>query len=385
MCNYATNYATICNIPHLREIKGDPIIGKKILISVLNWGLGHATRCIPLIQILDHQGHELVIASDGPPLQLLKKEFPHLKAVDLPSYGITYFKKLPMVLAIALQMPKIVWNIYREKRVIRALHQHERFDMVISDCRFGCFIKTAINIYLTHQVLIRFPAWLKFLEPVGAYLHRLVWRRFDQVWIIDRFGKQNLSGELGHSYRHSKIIHIGILSRFHYQPPQQKNIDYCFLLSGPEPQRSILERIILAYHWPVQKKYYLIRGLPETQEQLSVLSNWTVVNHLSSQALQKVLYSSQKIVCRSGYSTIMDLARLGLSATLVPTPGQPEQEYLATYIKTKFGLPTSIQNNLHLEKIILESHSGIFGPYHEQDDNELLLKALTSVLKMQKK
>ena len=355
---------------------------KKVLVAALNWGLGHASRCIPVVKAFERLGVQVVIASDGASLVVLKKEFPHLRAIELPSYDMRYSAKLPLALSICLQMPKILRNIKKENRLLKSLQVAENFDIVVSDCRFGCFLPGCFNVYITHQVRIRFPGFLSMLEGLGAELHKMVWKKFDYLWVIDRAGDRALSGDMGQSVRRHNLRYIGILSRFSDSAAAvvEKNIDVCFLLSGPEPHRTMLEKIIIHRYWPADKKYQLVRGLPHAAAAaVEMPGNWTVSNHLSSDELQTLLLSSKMIVCRSGYSTVMDLARLGLCAVLIPTPGQPEQEYLADYLSKKMHFSTLRQRALKKDGLTIQElpHAE---PYRQADDGEQLSAAIREVL-----
>jgi hypothetical protein len=352
----------------------------KVLVGVLNWGLGHAARCIPVINAFQKCGCEVSIASDGVALNLLKKEFPHLNTFELPSYSISYPQRLRMSLGICFQMPKILNNIKKENNYLKKIQGSEHFDIIVSDCRFGCYTADTANIYITHQVLIRFPKILKVFEGTGAYLHGLVRKKFNILWIIDRNGPECLSGEMGQPRKNERFSYIGILSRFTSGKTAVGTIDACFLLSGPEPQRTIFEKIVLERKWPENKKYCLVRGLPDEHLILSMPKNWTVFNHLASGELQDILLSSKHIICRSGYSTIMDLVRLGLRATLIPTPGQPEQEYLAYYLSKKAGFSTVSQRKF-LKNGIELNELGHCDCYNEKDDEKFLLSAVNDVLK----
>lgn len=352
---------------------------KKVLVAALNWGLGHAARCIPVIRAFEKHGCEVAMASDGASLFLLKKEFPHLKAIGLPSYAIRYGNKLPMLLSIGVQLPKILRTIILETRFLQVVQETEHFDVIVSDSRFGCRVPSIANVYLTHQVIIRLPGWLKMFEGLGAALHKTAWEKFDYVWVIDRKGDSGLSGKMGQSYTHPKITHIGILSRFASGEPAAKTLDVCFLLSGPEPQRTILEKAVIDRPWPEDKKYHLIRGLPESNGGLTLPSDWKVSNHLSTEELRTVLLSAKHIVCRSGYSTVMDLARLGVRATLIPTPGQPEQEYLAAYLSRNFHF-RNIRQRAFAKNGITMDEMEPRPPYYEKDDDECLTKAIKAAI-----
>jgi hypothetical protein len=353
---------------------------KKVLVAVLNWGLGHATRCVTIVKELERHGCDVVLASDGISLDLLKKEFPLLKSMALPSYNVSYSRHLPMALSICLQLPGVLANIKKEKRFLEGIQKTELFDIVISDCRFGCRIDGIKNIYVTHQIVIKFPAVLKAFEGLGAFFHRLVWSKFDKVWVVDRRGDQALSGIMGHSVEDKKLAYIGICSRFTSPTPRVKTVDVCFLLSGPEPQRTLLEKKIIRYDWPGNKKYHLVRGLPEAKTTLALSPDWKVSNHLSTGELQNVLLSSKLILCRSGYSTVMDMARLGLRPLFIPTPGQPEQEYLAAHLHAKFGIEFRNQKSPDFSSLPINESLRPFGPYDEKEDEELLDEAIEKLI-----
>jgi len=352
----------------------------KVLVAALNWGLGHATRCIPVVKALEGLGCEVIVASDGESLLLLQQEFPELKSIALPPYSVKYSATLPMAISIGLQLPKIAANIRSERRALRIAQVAEHFDLVISDSRFGCRIAGIVNVYMTHQVRIRFPGFFRMFEGLGAVAHWMVWKKFDWLWVIDRPGGQSLSGEMGHSRDKAKTRYVGILSRFSdvsENPP--KNIDICFLVSGPQPHRSGFERAILDRQWPANKKYRLIRGLPRGAQVPAMPGNWTIDNHLPSARMREAMMSSKLIVCRSGYSTIMDLARLGLGAVLVPTPGQPEQEYLAAYMTRRMGWTSLSQRAFEKNGITLETLEAAL-PFRERDDAAMLQAALGEAL-----
>ncbi len=315
----------------------------KILVCPLNWGLGHATRCIPLIKKLMTDNHELVIATDGYPLHLLKTEFPLLRFIELPSYNIRYNKGKSQLTAMFRSIPKIFAGIIREHYWLKKLNQQEQFDQIISDNRFGLWNKNSHSIYMTHQLMIKMPRLLKFLEPAVWLGHRFFINRFDACLIPDNAEMDNFSGDLSHLYplpRNAKFI--GILSRFSDFRLSLSVDAYetVAIISGPEPQRSIFEKQLIDRFSAQNEKTLLIQGLPgntNIHSSPTKTHNLHIVPHMNTELLAAHLTQAKKIICRSGYSTIMDLVALNCldKAELIPTPGQTEQTYLATYLQTK--------------------------------------------------
>jgi UDP:flavonoid glycosyltransferase YjiC (YdhE family) len=309
----------------------------KILICPLNWGLGHATRCVPIITNLISDGHEIVIVSDGYPLALMKQEFPTLRFIELPSYSIQYSKSKWQVGAIMNSFPAILKGIFRENRWLNQLLKTEHFDQVISDNRFGMWNKHVHSIYITHQLMVKMPKGLKFFEPLIWLMHRCFIYKYNECWIPDMEQKPGLSGDLAHKYplpKHAKFI--GILSRFDELKSKIINTDYevVAVLSGVEPQRTIFENELIAKYRNEPHKTLIVKGQPENTEVETHIGNITIVSHITSYEMAAVLKGAKRIISRSGYSTIMDLAALNCleKAEFFPTPGQTEQEYLCLVV-----------------------------------------------------
>ncbi len=305
----------------------------KILICPLNWGLGHATRCVPIIQRLKAEGLEPVVVADGFPLAFLQQEFPSLRFIEFPSYSVYYAAGKSQVGAMIFNFPNIISGIFREHFWLRDLLQSEHFDQVISDNRFGMWNKRVHSIYLTHQLMVKMPMNLRFLEPLAHLIHKAFINRYDECWIPDREENGGLSGDLAHKYRlpcNAKFI--GTLSRFQGMGNTIPNTDYeqVAVISGVEPQRTIFEKSLIEKYCNSAKKTLLVCGQPQTERKENKIGNLTVVSHLSDFELAAVLLGTKKIICRSGYSSIMDLDALNClpKAELIPTPGQTEQEYL---------------------------------------------------------
>lgn len=313
---------------------------KRVLICPLNWGLGHATRDIPVIYDLLAHHYAVMIAADGDAFALLKKEFPELPFIRFPSFAISYTKGKSLVWKMMCSIPEILRGIFDEHKKLSEIIHKERIDIVISDNRFGLWNSSVVSIFITHQLMIKMPKGLRWFEPILHGINRWFIKKYDECWIPDNAGSNNFSGDLSHKYSlpaHARFI--GILSRFrNFEPPEidVKRYSLVFVLSGPEPQRTILERLCISFAQKMQHKSLIIRGKPDSKEKPPTkISCVDFVNHLPDEMLGSYLQKAQIIICRSGYSTIMDLAALNQTAILIPTPGQTEQEYLAEYHRQK--------------------------------------------------
>ena len=321
---------------------------KKILVAPMNWGLGHASRCIPVIQELQKCGFEPVLASDGAALLLLKKEFPGLQIVELPAYNISYSKKgKNLRWKLLLQMPHILQTIQKEKKITEELVKSLRLSGIISDNRFGMHSKEIPSVYITHQ--------LHVLSGITTYFtslhHRQYIRKFDECWIPDSAGPGSLSGYLGHTKKPlENAKYMGILSRFQKRD-FPKVYDYMILLSGPEPQRSLLEKVLWKTFRNTSQKVLFVRGIFSEEQFKNSNPKISLKNHLIGQELEEALNSSDVIIARSGYTTLMDLAILEKKTFFIPTPGQPEQEYLAARLQKKGIAPFCRQQDFDLSQL----------------------------------
>lgn len=343
---------------------------KKILVAPLDWGLGHATRCMPIITELLNQGTEVVIASDGRSYQLLKNEFPDLLHLPLPSYNVSYQGKGSLLLAMAMQVPKFINTIYKEHKSLQRIIRDYKIDAVISDNRYGLWSKKIPCIFLTHQLFIQIPNSISFLSPVTDFINHKFIQKYDECWVPDVEGEGNLSGRLSHKRKIQDIspFFIGALSRLHKIEKAEKKYDLLTVLSGPEPQRTIFEKIILSQIQKVNLsagrqdlKTLIVRGVTEQNEKTLVNEKVEMVSYLNAKELNEAMNHSELLLSRSGYSTIMDLAVLGKKAILIPTPGQTEQEYLAEELKKRKIFYTQKQKEFDLMKAIEENkkYSGL--------------------------
>ena len=318
---------------------------KKVLVAALNWGLGHATRCIPIIRFLQSQNAQVFLASDGRAFHLLKKEFPELPVFELPSYGITY-RTSSMIFNFAFLFPKMFAAISKEKKVIQKLVEEHQLDIIISDNRFGCHSDVTYNVFMTHQLNIPIP--MPIVKQIGNWYNHQQIKKFNECWIPDFEGTPNLAGKLSHSHNIDATKYIGALSRMKFQEKEIKR-KAIIILSGPEPQRTYLEEKIIQQAKDLPFQFLIVKGQTEKQEHFFIEKNIEVVSFLTSDDLEKAIAESEIVISRSGYTTLMDLVFLGKKAILIPTPGQTEQEYLAKHFYEQKIFFTQTQNKFNLK------------------------------------
>ncbi|EGV42082.1 glycosyltransferase [Bizionia argentinensis JUB59] len=321
---------------------------KHILVAPLNWGLGHATRCIPIIKELMHHKFTPILASDGAALALLQTEFPNLTCLTLPSYNIKYAKNARFFkFKLLTDTPKILRNMAAEKSAIDKILKEHSISGIISDNRFGVFSSKVPSVFITHQlnVLSGNTTWL------SSKIHRNIIKKFDECWIPDAEGAINLSGKLGHVKKlTSTIKYMNPISRF-TKKDTPIIYDILVLLSGPEPQRQFLETKLLKELANYPGAILFIKGLVENEIKKEVIGNFTIYNYLTSRLLEDALNKSQLVISRSGYTTLMDLAKLEKQAFFIPTPGQFEQNYLAERLQQNEMVPYCQQNDFTVEQL----------------------------------
>ena len=327
----------------------------RILVAPLDWGLGHATRCIPIIQELLQQGAEVWLAGEGAQEQLLRLEFPDLPFLQLKGYRVRYAStRSGVIRKIIMQSPKMLKAVKREHEWLKKTIKENNIDAVISDNRYGLYHTEIPCIFITHQLAIK--------SPLGKWSERLLQKknykyinRFTECWVPDLPGDDKLAGDLSHPAVMPKVPvkYIGWLSRFSKKASQEKTGHLLVVLSGPEPQRSLFETAIIRDIARYAGSATIVRGLPGTHSLLPSTNSIRIYNHLPAKQLNEEMEIAEFVISRSGYSTVMDIAALQKKSILVPTPGQAEQEYLAGYYMENdiaiaasqqfFSLPVEIQ------------------------------------------
>jgi len=450
-----------------------------VLICPLDWGLGHATRCIPIIRELINHNANVMIAADGSSSELLQKEFPGLRHLCLHGYRIKFSKYLPVGVRLAIDVPRILLRIIKEHILLAQLIKDHDIDMVISDNRYGLWSKKAYSIFITHQPNIIPPSLLEFSAPLLRQVTRFFISKYNECWIPDSESVDNLSGKLSHGYPlPSNVRFIGLLSRFDKEAdallkrtvmdsaPQKdrtdktsalqeegtgkafdplsdeavtesdtkikgtsttsasikevkekesafvsdeavtesdtkiietsttsasmkeerakesafltnesvtasdtkteetqrtqaaiavvpaKRYDIVAIISGPEPHRSIFENKLIHELQEYPVKSLLLRGITGIGQNKRTIKYLTIVDHLTADELSAVLMTGPVVICRAGYSTLMDLAFTGNRLICIPTPGQTEQEYMALCGAEKNRLVYAKQKDFSINQCI---------------------------------
>jgi uncharacterized protein (TIGR00661 family) len=308
-----------------------------IIYGVCSWGLGHATRSLPVIRKLTDENHNLTIISSGRALQVLQKELKDVVSyVDIPDYPILISDTVyQFMVKSVLYWPLIIRRIQSGLSQVTKIVQKGRYHLIISDGRYDIYNKKIPSFFISHQIRIMNPLRIKFLERGSEYFNKFFFKRFAGVLVPD-YQTDDFTGELSHNLKainEKALFYVGILSDFEKEQVKQ-DIDYLISLSGPEPQRTILEKHILAQLDDLSGN--IVMTLGKTEESCEKYDdNIEVHSFLTKKKREYLMNRAKMIISRSGYSTIMDLAVLGTKALMIPTPGQIEQEYLARYLSKK--------------------------------------------------
>ena len=327
-----------------------------VLFSPMAWGLGHASRIILLVQMFKEQGHSIILAADGAAYFLLKATFPDLEIILLKDVKIHYSRIFPLWFKMLMQLPAFFTNIYREHKLVKALIREKDIDLIISDNRYGLYNKLVHSIMITHQIRIRFPGIFRIFEGLAFTWQKNRLRKFHEVWVPDFQEPTNsLAGQLSHVHRLKKvnITFTGPLSRFLHPAftgtlPKGTKYDVFVIMSGPEPSRSVFEQLMIRKFRNLSYRVIMLRGLPWKTTSRRLYKNIKMVTHLNPGMFFAFLKQTRYVIARSGYTTVMDLVAMKKKALLIPTPGQPEQEYLGAFLDNNKGFVTMHQDEVDI-------------------------------------
>lgn len=330
---------------------------KTIFYAIINWGLGHATRSAPIIRHLQQRGNRIVLISHGNALRLLREMFPECEFADIKDRYITYSRfSFMFVFKIVAQLPKMLLGWRYEHQKMLELEKQYHPELIISEMRLGIWSKRIPSVLITHQLRFYLPPALRWAAIFGEWFNRIVFRKYNYIFVPDTESNPNLSGDLSHKGKialHPKVRYIGCLSSIEATvAAPEEDIDLLISISGPEPQRSRFEELVMKQLGNLPGKIVVALGEPGANKDQSIDNGRIrVFSHLGRKEMSAVMQSAKYIVCRSGYSTVMELLALGKNALFVPTPGQTEQEYLAEYYKKQGIFGSCTQEQLNLKKL----------------------------------
>jgi len=359
--------------------------GKNILICPLEWGLGHAARMIPVARLLREMDNNIFIASGEEHLAMFRTEMPGVTCIEFAGFRPGYSRYLPQYFVMLLKTPLLLYHIVREHLLLKKIISKFEIDIVISDNRFGLWNRNITSAYFTHMPRIPFPKPFRKLEFLGILLHSLVIKRYSFCFIPDLPGDLNLSGRLSHGFNlPDNVRYTGILSRFISDDvPVTVNPSefphHTVILSGPEPQRGILKLKLVNLLWDKLPATVILEGRPDKPFEIIRSGNICYYTHLPTREMKVMIQESKVIICRPGYTTLMDLISLNCRALIIPTPGQTEQEYLAEYLSEKGWFNTISQGEIK-EGVSLPANKGSGQDVIVAQSRKLLEKALKELL-----
>jgi len=342
---------------------------KSVCISPLDWGLGHATRCIPLIRAFESLNYKIYIASEGKHEVILKEACPGATFLSLRGYRIWYTKKRVFFIpGIILQIPKIIWSVFNEYFWLKNVAKKYSFDLVVSDNRFGFFHKKIKSVFITHQLALQTPFnWSTRLNQIITYK---ILKSYTACWVADMTPPNHIAGVLSNPtiLPSIPVWYMNCLSRlqeghtnFLKKENTENAIHFLGIVSGPEPQRTLLENILWEQGNKLGLRFTVIAGLPDQKLYNKISHTGTLYHHLNGEDLLNEISKATFIICRGGYTTLMEMIPFNKKLIFIPTPGQTEQEYLGKYWQSKkwaicfsqaeFNLETAIEKAKRFEYV----------------------------------
>jgi len=361
---------------------------QNVLICPLYWGTGHATRMAALALKMMEKDFRIIVAAPGPLLSIYNNLPVEITVIKFRSYEPRYPLWINLSISLLFQLPVMLFQYFADILRTGAIIRKYEIDIILSDNRFGCYSKKIHSVYITHQLNIMSPFRKGSVSRFLSFIHRHIIKRYDECWIPDMPGEQNLSGQLSHPARPGiPFRYIGILSHLAVAIPSKPEElpdgpFHLLILSGPEPMKSHFEKAVISiYSGRYEKLVIAGSGLTGSEPSITGdLNNITRYGYIDPSKVKYLMEECERIICRPGYSTVMDLISAGKRALLVPTPGQPEQEYLASYLSEGGLFSYQLQKDLDYKSI--EMSAGKLAVYHlAEDSGKLALEALDDLPK----
>ncbi len=356
---------------------------KRILVCPMDWGLGHASRIVPVIRLLLQAGAEPILGADNKPLHFLRQHFPNAQWIRMPGFEPEYQKRGSLSVKMAAAIPQMMKEARKAHDLLEEIIAEQHIDAVISDNRYELWSEKVPTIFMTHQLNILLPGIFSTGRPVVRKMINSFIVKHNELWIPDFENEPNLSGKLAHIKKIplEKSFFIGPLSRFegsgNTHTGQNKDLDILCLLSGPEPQRTVFEEILIRQLKNSKLKSIILSGNPLKKE-VKTIGNMEICSHAEDEEMLSLIHRAKTVICRSGYTSLMDLVSLGKKAVFVPTPGQPEQEYLAKKLKDQGIFYSCSQKKFSLQKALKESEK--YSGLHLTNDYKILKERIVILL-----
>ncbi|MCK4904801.1 hypothetical protein KAS42_00960 [bacterium] len=353
-----------------------------VFVSPLSWGLGHATRDVPIIKELLKHNHKVTIASSGPSLVFLQKEFPQCRFIYFPDYPPPYTKSRFFIAKFTAYIPIMIHAIRVEEKKARQFFKENKYDLIISDNRFGVYSPDVPSFLISHQLRFSAPKVLSFAEQWAQSFNSHFHKNFTRVIVPDNSPDTvSLSGTLSLNTRKAtqeRIYYAGILSSIR-KIDVAEDIDFLISISGPEPQRTILEEVMMKQVQKLPGKKMVLLGRPAEDFEYKMPEFTTVKSHAGREEMSVLMNRAKFIISRSGYTTMMEIAELGKTKCLfIPTSGQTEQVYLSQYYMEKGWFYSKSQYSLDILRDVEEAkkYSGFPPMQGSQSNAEKLYKEL---------
>ncbi|NYT02304.1 MAG: hypothetical protein GKC10_06090 [Methanosarcinales archaeon] len=308
-----------------------------VLISPLNWGLGHASRDMPIIRELLSHDHQVTIASSGNALESLKREFSQCHFLVYKDYPAPYSAGRFFLPRFSAYIPVLLQALREERRNLDLILSREHYDLIISDNRLGVYTPEVPCYFITHQLRFSTPAFIWPVEVMTLYVNGFFHKKFNGVIVPDNLpGDNAISGKLSRSsfkVTQARTFYSGILCSTRKMEVAE-DLDYLIIISGPEPQRTKLEEILLPQVQDLPGEKVVLLGSPGKNFEKQLDSQTTVKSYVSTEEKVELMNRARFIISRSGYTTMMELAEMDKKHGLfTPTPGQTEQEYLSRFYR----------------------------------------------------
>ncbi|MDP2796622.1 MAG: hypothetical protein Q8N94_03835 [Methanoregula sp.] len=360
----------------------------QVLLSPLSWGLGHAMRDIPIIKTLLAHDHDVTIAACGNALTALKQEFPQCRFIEFEDYPSPYSSGSLFLPKFFFYLPILLKAVSNERQQLAKILAKDCYDLIISDNRLGAYSSEVPSIFITHQLHYHMPFALWPVELSALHFNTYLHRKYDRIIVPDNPpGAQSLAGKLarpGSADTRSRAFFSGILTSIQKRDLAE-DLDYLILISGPEPQRTKLEELLLPSIHELDGKSMVLLGSPMRKTEITGTDTCTVKGYVSNEEKVQLMNRAKFVICRSGYTTMMELSELKKKKALfIPTPGQTEQEYLSWYYQKQgwFHSQSQYRLNLAVDVPAAQGYSGFPDmPSTEENVSRLYNELLADYLK----